>query len=81
MLLGHTNDLFGAQVTAVAVQVMEVVHGVKDNDWLVKLLRGMICGPGAGNKQKKVGDVTRCNDARKEWALPRRERQKTVQVA
>lgn len=39
---------------AVAVQLMEVVYGVKDNDWLVKLLRGMISGPGAGDKQKKV---------------------------
>ena len=42
------------QVRAVAVQLMEVVYGVKDNDWLVKLLRGMIAGPGAGDKQKKV---------------------------
>lgn len=33
---------------------MEVVYGVKDNGWLVKLLRGMISGPGAGDKQKKV---------------------------
>lgn len=39
---------------AVAVQLMEVVYGVKDNEWLVKLLRGMISGPGAGDKQKKV---------------------------
>ena len=37
-----------------AVQLMEVVYGVKDNGWLVKLLRGMISGPGAGDKQKKV---------------------------
>lgn len=42
------------QVRAVAVQLMEVVYGVKDNEWLVKLLRGMISGPGAGDKQKKV---------------------------
>ena len=39
---------------AVAVQLMEVVYGVKDNDWLVKLLRGMIFGPAGGDKQKKV---------------------------
>lgn len=37
-----------------AVQLMEVVYGVKDNEWLVKLLRGMISGPGAADKQKKV---------------------------
>eukprot|EP00752_Nemacystus_decipiens_P012313 g10918.t1 len=43
----------GRQIRAVAVQLMEVVYGVKDNDWLVKLLRGMISGPGAGDKQKK----------------------------
>ena len=50
------RDFFGdcRQVRAVAVQLMEVVYGVKDNDWLVKLLRGMIAGPGAGDKQKKV---------------------------
>ena len=42
------------QVRAVAVQLMEVVYGVKDNEWLVKLLRGMIFGPAGGDKQKKV---------------------------
>ena len=45
---------FCVKVRAVAVQVMEVVYGVKDNDWLVKLLRGMIFGPAGGDKQKKV---------------------------
>lgn len=38
---------------------MEVVHGVKDKGWLVKLLRGMISGPGEGDKQKKVQVVAR----------------------
>lgn len=38
---------------------MEVVYRVQDNGWLVKLLRGMIFGPGSGDKQKKVqyGDL------------------------
>lgn len=37
-----------------AVQLMEVVYGVHDNGWLVKLLRGMIFGTGTGEKHKKV---------------------------
>lgn len=52
------------QVRAVAVQLMEVVYGVKDNEWLVKLLRGMISGPGAGDKQKKVFILCICNHHR-----------------
>lgn len=56
----HLVDWRCRQVRAVAVQLMEVVHGVKDNEWLVKLLRGMISGPGAGDKQKKVHTVPRC---------------------
>lgn len=39
---------------AVAVQLMEVVYGVHDNGWLVKLLRGMIFGTGTSEKHKKV---------------------------
>lgn len=47
-------DIVLGQVKAVAVQLMEVVYRVQDNSWLVKLLRGMIFGPGSGDKQKKV---------------------------
>lgn len=37
---------------------MEVVYGVQDNEWLVKLLRGMIFGAAGGEKDKKVRSGT-----------------------
>lgn len=43
------------------MQLMEVVYGVQDNDWLVKLLRGMMFGPDGGDKQKKVNErLSKC---------------------
>lgn len=50
----HTSLVCFSKVEAVAVQLMEVVYGVHENGWLVKLLRGMIFGTGTGEKHKKV---------------------------
>ncbi|CAN0006597.1 unnamed protein product, partial [Phaeothamnion confervicola] len=38
---------------ASAVQLVEVVSGVGNTDWLVKLLEGLIFGPGEGDKARK----------------------------
>ena len=55
------------------MQLMEVVHGVHDNGWLVKLLRGMIFGPGSSEKQKKVREPSSAKEVQRDsaWIMNR----------
>ena len=41
------------RVRAAASQIVEVVHGVSNSEWLVELLKGMLFGANDGSKAKK----------------------------
>ncbi|CAM9784024.1 unnamed protein product, partial [Chrysoparadoxa australica] len=57
------------QVTVSALQMMEVVSGMENTSWLVKLLEGLLHGPTEGSREKKDGSKRREVAKRRSEAL------------